>query len=139
MDLKREYGANRDLQKTGIWVPFDDASILIAFAGDANPNYERAIAKHTDKHQKKLSNDKQMRRPENRKKIHEAVIGAYAESVVLGWKGLKLGDEELEYSYEQCKKILLDFPELYSEIRDFAMDFSNYQDEESEETVEKNS
>lgn len=142
MDLKKEYGADKDLQRNGIWVPFDDASILIAYAGDANPNYERAIEKHTHKHQKKLQNDKAMRRPENRKQVHEAVIAAYAESVVLDWKNLMLGGSPLEYSREMCKKIMIDFPELYAEIRDFAMDFSNFQPEdsdESDEEAEKNS
>lgn len=139
MDLKKEYGADKDLQTNGIWVPFDDASILIAYADSANPNYERAIERFTHKHQKKINNDKAMRRPENRKQVLEAVISAYAEAVVLDWKNLKLGDEDLVYSKEACKKILLDYPELYSEIRDFAMEFSNFQNEEdSEEVVEKN-
>lgn len=142
MDLNKEYGADRDLQKSGIWVPFDDASILIAYAGDANPNYERAIERFTHKHQKKLQNDKAMRRKENRDQVHQAVIAAYAESVVLDWKNLLLGGTPLEYSKDACKKILLDFSELYSEIRDYAMDFSNFQQDdadESDEEAEKNS
>ena len=136
MDLKKDYGTDRDLVKEGVWVPFDDCSILIAYANDANTNYEKAIARYTGPHQKKIQSNKAMRRAENRKVINEAIVAAYADSVVLGWKNLQLGGKDLEYSKATCKEILLDFPEFFAEIREFALEFSNFQSEDSQESEE---
>lgn len=60
-----------------------------------------------------------------------------AKYVLLGWKGVKVGEEELPYSFENACRVLREFPELRGRIIAFAGSFANYK-AKSDEAVAKN-
>lgn len=131
MGLFEEFGANKDLQKEGKWVEFDGYKVLIAYAGEGNPKYETVLERKCLPYQKKLARKKVSK--DTRKKVHEAIVATYAQTVVLGWEGIKRGGKLLEYSPKLCEEILLELPPFFSEIHDFANDLSNFQDESEDD------
>lgn len=127
MGLFEEFGANKDLQKDGKWVDFDGYKVLIAYAGEGNAKYETVLERKCLPYQKKLARKKVSK--DTRKKVHEAIVSTYAQTVVLGWEGIKRGGKEVVYSAKTCEEILLELPPFFSEVHDFANDLSNFQDE----------
>lgn len=142
MGLFEEFGANKDLQKDGKWVDFDGYKVLIAYAGEGNAQYENVLERKCLPYQKKLARKKVSK--ETRKKVHEAIVSTYAQTIVLGWEGIKRGSTVLEYSPKMCEAILLELPPFFQEVHDYANELSNFQDaaadddgdeEEGEEAV----
>jgi len=68
----------------------------------------------------------------------ESTADFIASCVVLGWEGVKdVKGQELEFSFENCKKLLLDLPYLMDEIALFSQKIENYR-LEKEEKQKKN-
>jgi len=137
MGLFETFGADVDRQKDGVWVEYGDCSVLIAFAGDGNPRYEKSMERETRPYRRYLDSDKMIMSESMKKQVNEAVVAAYAKSVVLDWKNVKEGDTVLEFSPKECKRVMLKLPAFFSDVREYAGNISNYQ-AESDEADEKN-
>lgn len=137
MGLFETFSADADLQKNGQWVEYGDCKVLIAFAGDGNPRYEKAIERHTRPYRRYLDNDKMIMSDSMKKQVNEAVVAAYAHAVVLDWDNVKEGDKLLEFSPKECKRVMLKIPAWFADVREYAGNISNYQ-AESDEADEKN-
>ena len=62
----------------------------------------------------------------------------YAESVIIGWKGVKDRDNKpLKFTKENVVKLLIDLPELFTEIQKRATAFGTFK-ERNEAANEKN-
>lgn len=140
MGLFETFGADTDLQKDGVWVQYGDCKVLVAFAGEGNPRWDKTIERHTRQFQRYLNNDKMVMSESMKKDLNTAVIAAYSNAVVLGWEGVKEGDTELVFSPKECKRVMLMLPAFFADVREFAGNISNYQAaSDSDEVVEKNS
>jgi len=137
MGLFETFSADTDLQKNGKWVEYGDCRVLIAFAGDGNPEYEKAMERHTRPYRRYLDSDKMIMSDSMKKQVHEAVVAAYAHAVVRNWENVKEGDQEIQYSPQEAKRIMLKLPAFFADVREFAGNISNYQSE-SDEFDEKN-
>ena len=137
MGLFETFSADVDLQKDGKWVEYGDCRVLIAFAGDGNPRYEKAMERHTRPYRRYLDSDKMIMSDSMKKQVNEAVVGAYAHAVVLDWENVREGDQVIEYSPKEAKRIMLKLPAFFADVREFANNLSNYQ-LESDESDEKN-
>jgi len=128
-DLGEIFGADKALQDEGKWVEFGSVSVLIAYAGKGNHRYEKSMEKKTRPFRRYMESDKMIMSDAMKIQLEEAVIAAYADSVVLGWKNLKNRDtgEEITYSPAECKRIMIALPAFFENIREYASNLENYQ------------
>ncbi len=55
------------------------------------------------------------------------LVGVYARTVVKNWKKVYGRDqEEIVFSIEECEKLMIALPRLFSMIREWAGNFANY-------------
>ncbi len=60
----------------------------------------------------------------------ELAAQAFAETVVLDWDGVKNREGEvMNFSVAACKQFLIDLPEIFVDIREFASSYVNFQKE----------
>lgn len=109
----------------GIELDYEDFSFQILRASSANKKFMKSYSKITKKYEKQL--DRGILGPEKNEKIMHRL---YAESIVIGWKGIK--DEkgkEIPFSSENCIKLFVDLPELYLVIHQEANNMNNFRGE----------
>jgi len=124
-----------DLDKTtnGIWEDLDgETSVLIARM--YNPKFNKRFQELTENYQSGAR--KRSITPE---KAMEILTTCLAETILIGWKGLKLNGQEVPYSVEKAKEILADpqlstFRQMITEIAD---NESKYREEEIIDTSGK--
>lgn len=122
-------------EKSGTWLDYGKAGrFLIARAGGANKRFTQVMIAKMKPYRRVLQakqNNPDAQALDLLRSIQEEV---YAETIVLGWEGVKdvLG-EEIPYSKEAARKLFKDLPALFDEIAQFANDLSNFQAEDTEE------
>lgn len=138
MGLDDDFGADENLQQNGAWVDYDDYSILIAYAGDGNDRFEKTFERRMRPF-RSYHDNKRRKMPESIKKDQEKAFAAiYAHAVILDWKGVKRGGEEVPFSPEAAHKALIELPAFFAEVREYASTLSNFQ-VDSMEADSKNS
>lgn len=108
------FATDLDLEESGVWIDIGDgAQLKIARVG--NPNYQKVIRRLRAPYRAQIRN----------KTLHEdlqddLVIKAFAEAILLDWKGLEDDNgKAIKYSQEnayQLMKDLKDFRALVGEI-----------------------
>lgn len=70
-------------------------------------------------------------------KVHLKILRrVYAQTIVKGWEGVIGRDgKELEFTVENCEKLLNDLPRLFGLIREWASNFANYRKAYTENVV----
>ena len=113
----------------GVWEDLgDDAKVLVARVGNSAFQQEygklprgtrRMIENNT------LNNDKS-----------EAILSRImANTILLGWEGIKENDKTIKYSVENATKVLKDIPEFRSIIWELANEFQRFHEESVEADV----
>ncbi len=133
MNIFDMYETDAELETKGIDYDMAKAGIFVlARAGGANLAYAKAIELKTRPYRNRSG---------GLKKIDDDVAAgllrdAFAETVILGWRGVKGRDgKELKWSKEAAVKLMEDLPELYKELSEEAGDMANYQAEAIETDV----
>lgn len=133
MDLRKTFAADPVLEAEGIEVHLGaGAYITLARAGGGNVRYEAAMRRLFAPHKRALANNTLDERTAT-----DILQGAYAEAVVIGWRGVELDGQPLPYSVENARRVLREFPEIWRIVQDEATRFSNFRAEEIREAGEQ--
>lgn len=69
----------------------------------------------------------------NQKVLHEVLV----DLIILGWRNLKEDGEDIPYSKENAKRLLIDYPGLDSDIMDLSAKIEAFKREAAETTKGK--
>ncbi len=124
------FATDSALEKNGIALDYGEAgTIVIARAGGSNTKFQTRFQALMRPYRMQMQNGTMDDDVANR-----LMAEAFAETVVLGWSGVKGSDgEELEFTQDNVKKLLTDLPELFADIRTQATSFTNFVVESREE------
>lgn len=135
MDLKKEYGVDKSLETDGVWVPLDeDTDILIARL--ENKKYMNEIERLSAPHRRILNSKAGRHTAKKRELANSIMCKVFAKTVLLDWKNLLVGGEKIEYSYEDCLKMLTEYPDFKDDVAREAENINNFLEEEIEEVKE---
>lgn len=63
----------------------------------------------------------------DRKTSDKILAEAFARAVVVGWEGVRdRNGEEMPFSVENCVSLFMDLPELFRDVREQSMRFTNF-------------
>lgn len=106
-------------------------SFTLARAGGANANFSKVMEVKTRPHRRQIQDDTM-----DLALANSLLIEAFAETVVLGWKGItdKEG-KEVKCTPKNAIKLFTDLPDLFAELREAAGKQSNFRADEVQEDV----
>lgn len=109
----------------------EDGVITIRRAGGANKKYSTVAAAKLKPYARRMQNG--TIEPEV---IDRVMAEIFAEAVIIGWRNVKGEDgEPLQFTKENCVKLLTDLPDLFADIQAQAERVSNFRAEATEEAV----
>lgn len=117
MSLYKNFKTDKSIETTGIELQYDDGVyIKIARAGGANKRFQKTLERKARPYRRAIQTETFS--PEL---AEEMLVEVYAESVILGWRGVKdEAGKKMEFSKENCIKLLTDLPDLFKDIQDQA-------------------
>lgn len=128
MDIKKEYGTSKELEKEGVWIEVgEDAKIRVCRAN--NKKYMKEIEKLSRPYKKQIR-----RGTISGEKFDSIVIEASAKFILVDWEGIKEDGVTVDYTPEQSLRLLTDFPDFREVVSEIAMDFNNFKEEETKES-----
>lgn len=153
--LYQLFEMDKDLEREGITVNYGSVKFQIARAGGRNKAFKDVFSAKTKRHRTQIDNETMSDEMADR-----IMAESYAEAVVLGWWSRKedehgdailnaKGEEKwvdtienkegknVKYSVEECVRLFLDLPDLFSSIQSYAIKSGNYR-KELDETDEGN-
>ena len=125
MDIRKAFGADPS-ETEGYEFHLDgEAYVTLARAGGANVKFEKAMQRGLAPYKRAmaagtLDEDTAVR-------VHQE---AYADAVILGWRGIELDGESLPFTRENALRLFREFPEFWKTIRDEADKRTNFRHEE---------
>jgi hypothetical protein len=137
------------IETEGLWLDYGGFEIRIKRAGGANARYKKLLKKRVKPYRRQIDNETISEDTADR-----LWAGIYADSVIDGWRtkvvdkdgklleykdGFIPGEdgELMQYSRENCIKLLLDLPDLFTDIKEQAQVVSNFRAEALEEDEKK--
>lgn len=137
--LESCFGSDANAQAEGKWVPIGAGKILIAFAGEDNPRYEKALTKYTDDFRMQMLSDHMHMGQHMEPEVKKAMRQTYAEAVVLNWENVCDEDGDLiPYSTQAVFAAFERMPAFFRWVREYASGLDNYK-VKTEEADAKNS
>ena len=144
MSLYKMFKTNVDAEQEGVILDYGDVRFRIARAGGANADFKRIFTHKLKPYRRQISAETMDDGVANR-----LMAESYAEAVIIGWEGksvdedgnetwgptIETPDGELKFTAENCVKVLLDLPELFTDIQTMAGQAANFREEELEEDV----
>ena len=126
------YETNAELEAEGFWHYVNPKiAFKLARSGGANTAFQKAVEKKTRPHRRAIQNDEM-----DTELANELMREAFAETIVLGWKGVKGKDnKEIKWSVAQARKMLKELPDLFAELRDAAGQASNFRQTEMDDDL----
>jgi hypothetical protein len=145
MNLYETFETDDSFESDGIWVKYPGQKIKIAFAGNRNSEYEKALTDAFTKMGK--SHNEALTEDEARDIFYEV----YAKAVVRDMevkqedgsykKGILLktdkGFEVKPFNKNNVIQLFKDLPHFYDDIKRFSSDWTNYRKEVEKEQVKK--
>jgi hypothetical protein len=121
MDLKKDFGTNKELEENGAWIDMGDGTQLkIARAGNKKAmDYSRQVSKpfQTQIRFGKFTEEG----------FTKLAIEVAAQCILLDWKNLQEDGEDVPYSKENAIRMLTDYPDFRNFVSASAEDIKNYQ------------
>ncbi len=130
VDLK-DYATDKTKEEEGVWEDLGEGA-RVKVGRMNNKKYTNETDKILRPHRRSLR-----RGTLSDEVIENAMLKSMAKFILLDWEGLTLNGEDIEYSYENCLKILTDYPEFRDQITEIATSFELFKAEEIKE-AEKN-
>ena len=130
LSIYEMYETDMAKEVEGFWYPVNKKiSIKMARAGGANLEFSKAMEASTRPHRKRggaFEGDNV-----DIELATELMRDAFAETIILDWKGITTKDgKKVACSPAAAKKLLTDLPDLYLELRDAAGAASNFRMDE---------
>lgn len=123
------FGTDKNAETEGVWVDYGEAGrIKIARAGGSNKAYTSALQKMYKENRHQIETET-MPDEVAEKKARDIFV----KFVVLDWEGVK--DEHgknMQCTFDNVTKLLVDLPDLYSDLRQQAAKVSNFRAEAME-------
>jgi hypothetical protein len=135
MSFYKTFGTSEELENgKGLDLDYgDDGVITIHRAGGSNKKYTTVAAQKLKPYARKLQNG-----TADADTINKVMAEIYADSIIIGWKGVKDAEgKALKFTKENVVKLLTDLPDLFEDIQDQATKLSNFRAEQNEE-ISKN-
>lgn len=132
MDLAKQFAMDTAKETDGVWFDLDEKSRICV--ARMNNHKHRAALEMAVKPFRVQINAGTL--PDN--KYKEITLGPLADFVLVGWENLALEGELLEYSAENARRVLSEFPEFRALVTSLSLDAENYRASDLEEDV-KNS
>jgi len=117
-------------EKDGVWASFAGGEFKIAHTN--NIAFQRVFAKLQQPFRKKIE-----RGTLDPKIQLDIMCQALGKTVLVDWKNVGEGDNEVEYSPEASHKALMASSDLREYVQEFATNLENYRDEDIEEQVKE--
>jgi len=135
------FSADQDAEQNGIMLDFGDFRFKVARAGGNNRRFQAAVRRVIEPHKRAI--DLEVIADQ---KSRELVAECFADAVVLGWETKFENDvwrpvvigkdgQEIEFSKQNCKQLLLDLPDLFDTLRAEAIKLSNFLQARREESA----
>ena len=142
--LYKTFETDKDLERTGIVVNFGSVKFTLARAGGRNKAFKDLFTGKAKKYRTQLENETLS------DEIADQISAeAYAEAVILAWHTrvedengdpilaengeeqwepyiVNKNGERVEYSVDECVALLLDLPDLFQTIQDYAGKAANF-------------
>lgn len=120
-----ELFTNRKKESEGVWVDFFGGSKLKVASVDS-PEYKAKLARLAKQHKLQLDSDND----DSIELVQDITAEAYAECVLLDWKGINMnGQEDVKYTKELGKEALLRSSKFRSFVEEAASEHMNFKDD----------
>jgi hypothetical protein len=125
-DLAKLFGTNARLEQEGVDLHIaGECYITIKRAGGANREFLETFRRLTAPHRKVI--DRGMLDAET---DHTIAIRCYAQAVVIGWRGVVVNGEPVDFSRENFIRVMTALPELWRVVYEEAQNAANFREEE---------
>lgn len=114
-------------ESNGVWAEYGAGRFKIAHTN--NMRFQREISRLQAPYRKKI--DKGILDPQIQLDI---MCKSMAKGILLDWKDVGDGENEIPFSEEVAIKVLTNNSELREFVQDFALDLANFREEEIEDT-----
>ena len=151
--LYKTFQTDTDLEREGIVVNFGSVKFSLARAGGRNKAFKDTFTAKAKKHRIELDNETLSDEMADR-----IMAESYAEAVILGWWTRKedengdpildkKGEEQwtdtivnadgnaIKFNVDDCVKLLLDLPDLFATLQQYASKSANFRKELEEEDL----
>lgn len=128
-DLKfdiNDFRLDKDAKQNGVWIDFGGGA-SIKLANFDNPSFTDAFRKATKPYNdlgKKIPEDDQL----------EIMARTMSRYIILDWKGIFDGDDELSYSPENAERLLKEIEWIRMRIIEEAKNLENFREKAREAT-----
>lgn len=128
--IYKAFETDKQKEQDGIELDYGDmGSIFVARAGGANKRFAKALEFRSRPYRRQL--DKGTLSDDVANKLLAEV---FADTIVLGWKGiLDKEGSEVEFTKENCIKLFMELPELFTDIQEQTQKMANFQAEDLED------
>ncbi len=126
MSIRKIFKTDQNKCERGVWFDIGDTSFKLRYNGTANPLLDKTI-EAVQKPYRVLIQKNQL----DEKQARRINVEIFIVAVLIGWKGVPNADEsgELPYSLDNARDLMLELPELYSTLREYAGDIANFRPE----------
>lgn len=126
MDLE-SYINDTTAMLDGVWVEIAGANFLLGKMD--NRHYRKAV-------RELRANDGRKEEPANQDEAMAWMVDAFVGTVLLGWRDVKIGGEDLEYSDAIARRVLHKFPRLVDELMAAAINIENFRNEDLQKEID---
>lgn len=115
-------------ESQGVEVDYGDFQLTLARASSANRKYQKTLAAKTKSIRRALSIGKA-----DPKRVVAIMQEVFAESVVLGWKGVKdKSGKAIPFNKANCIKLFKDLPEFFADVQEQASGIELFREDDIE-------
>ena len=136
MSFYTQYNTDENLENgQGVDLDYGDCgTITIHRAGGTNKKYAKVASAKLKPFSRQIKMG-----TADAEAIRKVMVEIYADSVIVGWKGVKDAEgKPMKFSRENVIKLMNDLPDLFDDIQDQADKISLFRKEQAEE-IAKNS
>jgi hypothetical protein len=108
------FGTDKAVETSqGITLDYGDFQIKIARAGGSNKKFARILTTRLKPYRRQMDTDTM-----DEGIAQKIMIETYADSVILGWTGVKDSEgNDMEFNRENVIKLFTDLPDLFMDVR----------------------
>lgn len=141
MNLRTNWGTNKQKEKEGIWYCLerdvdDDDGVKVEFLltranSDVNPKFAKRLEKLGKPYRKRLNLSTSI--------TNQLIKQAFREVCILDWRNVDIGEGPMPFSQENVDKLCRELPDIFAVLVDVASDPSWFQDSVDEDEVKNSS
>lgn len=108
-----------------------EISFTLARAGGANMRYSKVLAARMRPYTRQITDESI-----DLDLVNDILIEVFAETVILGWKGITdAEDKEISFTVQNAIALFKQLPDLFTDVREYAGKMANYRAQEITDAV----